>query len=81
MPNTDPNITAQIETFTQQIVATVEAAVAQRIQAALARRGSRRKGHHGQPDASASCRCGACPKSTSTSTSSRSGRPCWQSGA
>jgi hypothetical protein len=36
MPNTDPNITAQIETFTQQIVATVEAAVAQRIQAALA---------------------------------------------
>jgi hypothetical protein len=36
MPNTDPNITAQIETFTQQLVATVEAAVAQRIQAALA---------------------------------------------
>jgi hypothetical protein len=36
MPNTDPNITAQIETFTQQIVATVEAAVARRIQAALA---------------------------------------------
>src|SRR5208283_4324250 len=36
MPHTDPNITAQIETFTQQIVATVEAAVAQRIQAALA---------------------------------------------
>ena len=36
MPNTDPNITAQIETFTRQIVATVEAAVAQRIQAALA---------------------------------------------
>jgi len=33
MPNTDPNITAQIETFTQQLVATVEAAVAQRIQA------------------------------------------------
>ena len=36
MPNTDPNITAQIETFTQQLVATVEAAVTQRIQAALA---------------------------------------------
>jgi hypothetical protein len=36
MPNTDPNITAQIENFTRQIVATVEAAVAQRIQAALA---------------------------------------------
>ena len=36
MPNTDPHITAQIETFTQQLVATVEAAVAQRIQAALA---------------------------------------------
>jgi hypothetical protein len=36
MPNTDPNITAQVETFTQQLVATVEAAVAQRIQAALA---------------------------------------------
>ena len=36
MSNTDPNITAQIETFTQQLVATVEAAVAQRIQAALA---------------------------------------------
>ena len=36
MPNTDPTITAQIETFTQQLVATVEAAVAQRIQAALA---------------------------------------------
>jgi hypothetical protein len=36
MPNTVPNITAQIESFTQQIVATVEAAVAQRIQAALA---------------------------------------------
>ena len=36
MPNTDPNITAQIETFTRQIVATVEAAVTQRIQAALA---------------------------------------------
>ena len=36
MPITDPNITAQIETFTQQLVATVEAAVAQRIQAALA---------------------------------------------
>jgi hypothetical protein len=36
MPKTDTNITAQIETFTQQLVATVEAAVAQRIQAALA---------------------------------------------
>ena len=36
MSNTDPNITAQIESFTQQLVATVEAAVAQRIQAALA---------------------------------------------
>ena len=36
MPHTDPNITAQIETFTQQLVATVEAAVVQRIQAALA---------------------------------------------
>ena len=36
MPHTDPNITAQIEAFTQQLVATVEAAVAQRIQAALA---------------------------------------------
>jgi hypothetical protein len=36
MPNTDPTITAQIETFTQQLVATVEAAVAQRIQAVLA---------------------------------------------
>jgi len=36
MSNTDPTITAQIETFTQQIVAAVEAAVAQRIQAALA---------------------------------------------
>ncbi len=36
MPNTDPNITAQVETFTQQLVATVEVAVAQRIQAALA---------------------------------------------
>ncbi len=36
MPNTDPTITAQVETFTQQLVATVEAAVAQRIQAALA---------------------------------------------
>jgi len=31
-----PHITAQIETFTRQIVATVEAAVTQRIQAALA---------------------------------------------
>ena len=36
MPHTDPNITAQVETFTQQLVATVEVAVAQRIQAALA---------------------------------------------
>ena len=36
MPNTDPNITALIEAFTNQIVATVEAAVAQRIQAVLA---------------------------------------------
>jgi hypothetical protein len=36
MPSTDPNITAQIEFFTRQLVATVEAAVAQRIQAALA---------------------------------------------
>jgi len=36
MPHTHPNITALIETFTQQLVATVEAAVAQRIQAALA---------------------------------------------
>jgi hypothetical protein len=36
MPNTDPNIAEQIETFTAQLVATVEAAVAQRIQAALA---------------------------------------------
>jgi hypothetical protein len=36
MPHTDPNITAQIETFTQQLVATVEAAVVQKIQAALA---------------------------------------------
>jgi hypothetical protein len=36
MPNTDPNITSQVESFTQQLVATVEAAVAQRIQAALA---------------------------------------------
>jgi len=36
MPHTDPTITAQIETFAQQLVATVEAAVAQRIQAALA---------------------------------------------
>ena len=35
MPNTDPNITAQVETFTRQLVATVEAAVAQRIQAVL----------------------------------------------
>jgi hypothetical protein len=36
MSNTDPNITAQIEAFTNQLVATVEATVAQRIQAALA---------------------------------------------
>ncbi|MGB8296299.1 MAG: hypothetical protein WCG85_12805 [Polyangia bacterium] len=36
MPNTDSNITALIEAFTNQLVATVEAAAAQRIQAALA---------------------------------------------
>ena len=36
MPHTDPTITAQVESFTNQLVATVEAAVAQRIQAALA---------------------------------------------
>jgi hypothetical protein len=36
MPNTDPNITALIAAFTNQLVATVEAAVAERIQAALA---------------------------------------------
>jgi len=36
MPNTNPTITAEIETFTQQLVATVEAAIVQRIQAALA---------------------------------------------
>jgi hypothetical protein len=36
MPNTDPTITAQVESFTQQLAATVEAAVVQRIQAALA---------------------------------------------
>ena len=36
MPNTDPNIAAQIEAFTNQLVAAVEAAAAQRIQAALA---------------------------------------------
>ena len=36
MPHTDPAITAQVESLTQQLVATVEAAVAQRIQAALA---------------------------------------------
>jgi hypothetical protein len=36
MPNTDPNITTQIETFAQQLAATVEAAVVQRIRAALA---------------------------------------------
>ena len=35
MSNTEPNIAAQIETFTQQLIATVEAAVAQRIQAVL----------------------------------------------
>jgi hypothetical protein len=35
MSTTDPNITAQIETFTRQLVATVEAATVQRIQAAL----------------------------------------------
>ena len=36
MPNTDPNIAAQIEAFINQLVAAVEAAAAQRIQAALA---------------------------------------------
>jgi hypothetical protein len=36
MPNTDPNIAALIEAFANQLVATVEAAAAQRIQAALA---------------------------------------------
>jgi hypothetical protein len=36
MPSTDPNIAAQIESFTRQLTATVEAAVAHRIQAALA---------------------------------------------
>jgi hypothetical protein len=36
MPNVDPNITALVETFTRQLVATVEAASSQRIQAALA---------------------------------------------
>jgi hypothetical protein len=36
MPHTDPNITAQIEAFTRQLVAAVEAAATQRIQAALA---------------------------------------------
>ena len=36
MPNVDPNITALVETFTRQLVATVEAASIQRIQAALA---------------------------------------------
>ena len=36
MPNTEPNIAALIEAFTNQLLATVEAAVAQRIQAALA---------------------------------------------
>ena len=36
MPHADPTIIAQIATLTQQLVATVEAAVTQRIQAALA---------------------------------------------
>jgi hypothetical protein len=36
MPNTDPTITAIVESFANQITATVEAAVVQRIQAALA---------------------------------------------
>jgi hypothetical protein len=36
MPNTDPTIAAVIEAFTNQLVSTVEAAVAQRIQVALA---------------------------------------------
>ena len=36
MPHTDSNITAQIEAFTRQLVAAVETAAAQRIQAALA---------------------------------------------
>ncbi len=36
MPNTDPNIAALIVAFTNQLVSTVEAAVAQRIQAVLA---------------------------------------------
>jgi hypothetical protein len=36
MPNTDPTIAALIEAFTNQLVSTVEAAVAQRIQVALA---------------------------------------------
>jgi len=36
MPHTDSNITAQIEAFTRQLVAAVEAATTQRIQAALA---------------------------------------------
>jgi hypothetical protein len=36
MPNVDSNITALVETFTRQLVATVEAATVQRIQAALA---------------------------------------------
>jgi hypothetical protein len=36
MPHTDPNITARIEAFTRQLVSAVEAATAQRIQAALA---------------------------------------------
>jgi len=36
MPSTDPNTAALIEAFTNQLVATVEAAAAQRIQAALA---------------------------------------------
>ncbi|HJX63265.1 MAG TPA: hypothetical protein VJ860_04855 [Polyangia bacterium] len=37
MPHNDPNISAQIEAFTRQLVAAVEAAATQRIQAALAR--------------------------------------------
>ena len=36
MSNVDPNITALVETFTRQLVASVEAATVQRIQTALA---------------------------------------------
>jgi hypothetical protein len=36
MPNVDPNITALVETFTRQLVTSVEVATVQRIQAALA---------------------------------------------